>query len=530
MPLFPRPTFSRRRSAYFHSGAEVVESRCLLSAASADVLTYHNDNARTGQDLNETILTPANVNASTFGKRFTDPVDGFVYAQPLYVANVAIPGKGVHNVVYVATENDSVYAFDADAPGAPLWHDSFINPAAGITTVPTTADWQLDLYPQIGITSTPVIDPSTGTIYVVAETQVASAAGVHDVLSLHALDIATGAEKLGGPVPIAATVRGRGAGHGRGSLLSFNADIEIQRPALLLENGVVYAAFSSLGDHGPYHGWVLGYGASTLRQVAVFNDTANGNEGGIWMSGDGLAADASGSIYALTGNGTFNPAQGGYGNTALKLTPSLRVADYFAAKNQAKLNRLDLDLGSGGVLVVPDQPSANPHLLIGGGKEGTIYVINRDKMAHSAKNAAQTVANANHSIFSTAAYFNGMVYMNAVNDVLKAYALVNGTLVGPVAQSTTTFGYPGATPNISANGTSGGIVWDLEHIGTHQVTGEAVLHAYNASNVAQELYNSNQAGTRDQPGLAVKFAVPTVANGKVFVGSQTGLSVYGLLK
>jgi hypothetical protein len=316
MFLFRRPAFPRRRRkpprTSFHPGAEVVESRLLPSASPADVLTYHNDNARTGQDLNETVLTPANVNTSSFGRLFTDPVDGYVYAQPLYMANVAIPGQGAHNVVFVATEHDSVYAFDADQGGAPLWHDSFINPAAGITTVPTLADYQKDLNPEVGITSTPVIDPSTGTLYVVAETLETAGGAPAFVFRLHALDVATGAEKFGGPAVIAASVRGRGAGRGRGGVLPFNPEFEIQRPGLLLSNGVVYSAYSSLGDHGPFHGWIIGNGAPTLRTIAVFNDTPDGRGGGIWMSGGGLAADA-GTIYALTGNGTFTASAGGEG-------------------------------------------------------------------------------------------------------------------------------------------------------------------------------------------------------------------------
>jgi len=522
-----------RRRRLFCPDAEQIEARRLLAATAADVLTYHNDNARTGQDLAETILSPANVNARDFGKLFTDAVDGAIYAQPLYMANVAIPGQGQGvNVVFVETENDSVYAFDADNPGHALWHDSLINPAAGITSVPTTQAWQLDMSPQVGITGTPVIDPATGTLYVAAKIEVNSRSGTGYAYTLNALDISTGAEKFGGPVVVQPTIRGRGVGSIRGKV-TFQAEYQLQRPALLLENGVVYVAFGSLGDHGPYHGWVVGYAAISLaQQVAVFNDTPNSNEGGIWMDGEGPAADAAGNIYLLTGNGPFSPARqgGSYGEAALKLTPSLKVADYFAPQGTAYLNKKDLDLGSGGGILVPTQPGGAPSRLVGGGKTGTLYNVNTASMGRQrVKNPnAQSIANAGHSIFTSPAYYNGNVYINAVGDVLRQYKIENGQLAGPVAASSGTVNYPGANLSISADGSSNGIVWSLQNSAQRSVPGVAVLHAYNAANVGQELYNSNQAGT-DQPGNAVKFAVPTIANGKVYVGTQTGLAVYGLL-
>ncbi len=539
MPLFRRSISARRRRNPRRRGVQpalgLIEPRLLLSSSSADVLTYHNDNARTGQDLDETVLTPANVNASSFGKLFTDPVDGYVYTQPLYMANVTIPGQGVHNVVFVATENDSVYAFDACAPGPPLWHVNFTDPAAGITAIPTNQIWQADIGPEEGITGTPVIDPGTGTLYVVAKTQQTVGKKTFYDLTLHALDVGTGAEKFGGPVVINASVAGRGAGAAHG-MVSFLAEWEIERPALLLDNGVVYAAFGSLGDHGPYHGWVFGYNASTLARVAVFNDTPNskdpsGNLGGIWMGGGGLAADPSGNIYLLTGSGQFNPAQGSYADAALKLTRSLRVSDYYAPQGTTNLDKFDLDLGSGGVLLAPSSPGSADNVLIGGGKTGALDVIDAFDMGHQrARNPfLQVVANAVHPIFSSPAYFDGMVYIQAVGDLLRQYQLSGGTLVGPIAESSTAFGYPGATPSISADGSSDGIVWEVDHTGSRAEPGPAVLYAYSAANVSQELYSSMDAGSRDQMGTAVKFAVPTIANGQVYVGTQNGLSVFGLL-
>lgn len=523
-----------RPARSFRPTTETVEPRLLLTASPTDVLTYHNDTFRTGQALNETILTPSNVNSSSFGKLFTNPVDGYVYAQPLTMANVAIPGQGTHNVVFVATEHDSVYAFDADHGGAPLWQDSFINPAAGVTTVPTLREDQLDLYPEVGITSTPVIDPSTNTIYVVAETLEGSGKSAKVMLKLHALDVTTGAEKFGGPAVIATSVRGMGTGHTRGGIVPFQAQYQIQRPALLLANGIVYTAYGSLGDFGPFHGWVIGNNAQTLQTVVKFNATPNGNEAGIWMTGSGPAADASGNLYVLTGNGTLSAPTGGkdYGDSFIRLNQSLRVKDYFTPSNQKHLAAKDLDLGSGGALLVPDQPGRVPHILVGGGKDGVLYVINRDKMGHyrpKMKNAVQALPNAGHPIFSTGAYFHGAVFVHAVGDVLKAYQVSDGKLVGPVSQGTTAFGYPGATPSISASGNNNGIVWEIQNTGKRGALGHAVLRAIDANSLSHELYNSDQVISRDLTGLYVKFSVPTISNGKVYVGTQTELVAYGLL-
>jgi hypothetical protein len=524
----------QRRSFHFRPGAEAIEPRLLLSASPADVLTYRNDNARTGQDLGETILNPANVNPSRFGKLFTDPVDGTVYAQPLYMANVAIPGVGTHNVVFVVTMHDSVYAFDADQPGPPLWHDSFIDPAAGVTTVAATAPYQLSYGPELGIMGTPVIDPTTGTLYVVAETQVTAAGSAGDSYSLHALDVATGAEKFGGPVLIDPTAHGTGKGAGRGGIIRFNAAYQLERPALLLSDGLVYAAFGSLNDIGPYHGWIVASSASTLQTVADFNITPDGSEGALWMSGNGPAADAGGDIYVLTANGTFdaNAGRKDYGDSFLKLSPTLHPLDYFTPPNQAKLAAKDLDLGSGGPLLVTDQQGAAEHLLIGGGKDGTLYVINRDRMGHyrpKLGKAPQAIANPVHGIFSSPAYYNGMVYMNAVGDLLKQYEVVGGRLIGPVAVAGVPANYPGATPSVSADGDAGGIVWELVNPGTRAVHGSAVLRAFDAANVGDELYESTEAGSRDALGTEITFSLPTIAGGKVYVVTASGLTVFGLL-
>jgi hypothetical protein len=320
--------------------------------------------------------------------------------------------------------------------------------------------------------------------------------------------------------------------------VTLQAAFELQRPGLLLDDGVVYVAFASVGDHGPYHGWVVGYAANSLKQVAVFNDTPNSkdptnNFGGIWMDGEGPAIDGAGYIYLLTGSEPFSPARrgGNYADAALKLTRSLKVADYFAPQGTVRLDKADLDLGSGGEILVADQPGGSPSLLLGGGKVGTLYAVKIASMGHRRKKNpnVQSIANPSHAIFTSPAYYNGKIYINAVSDVLREYEIVNGRLVGPVAESSESFGYPGANFSVSAAGSSNGIVWSPQNSGTRGLQGLAVLHAYNAANVSQELYNSNQSGTRDHSGNAVKFAVPTIANGKVFVGAQTGLTVYGLL-
>jgi hypothetical protein len=507
-----------------------LEPRVLLSA---DVLTYHNDNARTGDNLAEGILTTANVNQADFGKLFTDTVDGAVYAQPLYKSSVMVPGQGALTLVFVATEHDSVYAFNADRPGAAIWHDSFIDPANGVTTVSDSDLNSNSIAPEVGITGTPVIDPDTNALYVVAFTKEVSGGTTSYVQRLHALDLATGVEKFGGPVVIQATVPGAGQGSS-GGVVSFDTFRENQRPGLLLDNGVVYITWASFDDHTPYHGWVIGYDAQSLKQSAVFNTTPDGGLGGIWQSGGAPAADAAGDIYFETGNGTFDAGSTGtpnqdYGDSFVKLTPTANgfsVASSFTPFNQATLDARDEDLGSGGPLLLPDQPGPFPHLMVGAGKEGKVYLLNRENLGGfdpSVDHVVQELPNAITSSFDTPAFFNGTVYFAGAGDNLKAFAVSGGQLSGTgTSQSIVVFGYPGATPSISAYGSVNGIVWTIQN-GSH-----AVLRAYSAAGLGTELYDSNLAGSRDQLDAAVKFSVPTVANGKVYVGTRSGLSVFGL--
>jgi hypothetical protein len=518
------------------------------ASAQSMVTTYHNDNGRTGANTAETILTPSNVNSTTFGLLYTESVDGLVYAQPLYMPNVVIPGKGTHNVVYVATEHDSVYAFDADTGGAALWQDTFLINGA------TTVNWAVvnakDVYPQNGITGTPVIDPTTNTLYVVAMTYENSIC-IH---RLHALDITTGAEKFGGPIQIAASTPGTGAGSS-GGVMTFNSIYESQRPGLLLLNGHVYVGFASFGDNGDWHGWVLSYNASTLALAGQFCASPNGEGSGFWASGAGLSADTTtgGRIFVATGNGDF-PVEGNviakgaaapqpstsvdYGDSIVQLTitnGALAPTDYFTPYNTASLDGADTDLGSGGTLILPDQAGAYPHELIQVGKQGRIYVINRDKMTNDNSHFCngcstdpeilQTVAGID-GLWSMPAYWNGSVYFWGNGDSLKMYPISNGVLAAaPTSQSAETSGFPGSTPVISSNVNMNGIVWTNESDGyLHNV---AILRAYDATNVSHLLWASNLQ-TTDTPGQAVKFTLPTVANGKVYLGTVTQLDVYGI--
>ena len=505
------------------------------AAPGVNILTYHNDLARTGQNLQETVLTPANVSPATFGRVGFYPTDGQVYAQPLYLSHQTVAGA-VHDVLYVATEHDSVYAFDADT-GAVLWKTSLLG--GGETPSDDRGCGQIE--PEIGVTATPVIDQRAGphgALYVVGMFK--DRAG-HYYQRLHALDVITGAEMTGSPVTIRAEGPGSGENSANGRLVFDPAQYK-ERAGLLLLHGVIYTCWASHCDHPPYNGWIIAYDARTLARVAVLNLTPNGTEGAVWASGAAPAADADGSIYLMAGNGTFDPdldargfpARQDYGNAFLRLSTAggrLAVADYFTMKNVVWESSVDWDLGSGGVLRLPDCTDAGGHvrrLAVGAGKDQAIYVVDCDNLGkfHAGRNAVYqelTGALAGQE-YGMPAYFNGTVYYCAMADALRAYPVTQARLaVTPSSQSKNQFTYPGATPGISANGATNGIVWAIE------LRDPAVLYAYDAGDLAHELYDSNQAPHgRDQFGSGIKFATPTIANGRVFVGAAAGVAVFGL--
>jgi hypothetical protein len=470
-------------------------------------------------------------------------VDGYIFAQPLYVFNASIAG-GTHNVVYVATEGDSVYAFDADG-GALLWHVSLIDTAHGGTSGETTGNITgdldptcTDIIPQVGITSTPVIDPTTGWMYVEAKSKKSDGTYVH---RLHMIDTTTGAEISPGPAVIAATVPGTSDG---GTTDTFNNLYELNRPGLLLLNGQVYVGYASHCDDLPYHGWLFAYAATALTQTAVFISTPNGQgAGGVWMSGAGIAADSNGNIFTAFGNGNYDATD--VGDSVVKLGLSgnkISLNDYFTPFDQGNDDAFDLDVGSGGVILLPDQPGSNPHELLAGSKDGKAYLIDRDQMTVNNQHYCSgcttdseiiqefPIDPYSNELYSTAAYWNGTIYIGVWNDSLMAFSLSNGQInTTPSSSTTETFGFPGTTPSISANGTTNGIVWAIDS-SQFMAPAATVLHAYDATNIAKEIWNSSQAANnRDTAGNAVKFTVPTIANGKVYVGTQTELDVYGLL-
>jgi len=507
-----------------------------ISAANAQVsiLTSRNNNNRDGQNLSETVLTPANVNVSQFGKLYSQAVDGYIYAQPLYVPNVNIAG-GTHNVIYVATEHDSVYAFDADSNGAALWQTSFIDPGNGITTVSSNDVGCGDLVPEIGITGTPVVDPNSQTMYLVTKTK----ENGQYFQRLHAIDITTGQEKPNSPVTISAKVKGTGDGQS-GGYVSFDPFREAQRPGLLLVNGYVFVAWASHCDIGPYHGWMMVYDQTSLKQLQVWNTTPNGGLGGIWQAGTGPASDGK-YVFFATGNGTYDGPTGknDYGDTVAKVPAQKAVPhkyDYFTPYNQGNFQHFDTDVGSGGVLLLPDQGQGAPHqhLLVQVGKSGSIYLIDRDHMGlynFTTNQIVQDMEGAIGGLWSSPAWWNNNVYFGGAGDVLRQYSFdtQSGLLSnGAIHNSPGSFGYPGTNPVVSANGTSNGIVWALQ-TDQYGSNGPATLHAYDATSVNNELYNTNQNSSRDNPGGAVKFTVPTIANGRVYVPTSSQLSVYGLL-
>lgn len=520
-------------SAKVINHTSTTASARLVVTNNAGVFAWDNDPAHSGQNLNEIVLNTGNVNSTQFGKLFKLAVDGQVYAQPLYVQGVSIPGQGTHNVLYVVTENDSVYAFDADGlVTTPLWHVSFIS-LPGITTFPSSAVNCTNIGSQVGITGTPVIDSSQQVLYVVAATDESGTF----YQRLHALDLTTGAERLGGPVAISASVSGGGSGS-VGGMVSFNPVTESRRAGLALLNGVVYLGWGSYCDNAPFHGWLMGYNSSTLQQVAVWNSTPNGVDGGMWQGGASPAVDGFGNLYLMTGNGTFDASTGGldYGDTVARFSTSsgLTVADYFTPFDQLTDMESDGDVGSGGPLLIPDQPGPYTHLLVGAGKEGTIYVVNRDNMGgYDSNNNSQIVQSLTGqlaAVFSTPAFWMNNIYYAGDDDYLKQLQLYNGLLSSAaIEEGSAKVGYPGATPVISANLGADGIAWVVNNGDGVQKNAPAILYAYDAANISRQLYNSSQAGTRDQAGLAVKFNLPTVVNGKVYVGTSGEVDVYGLL-
>jgi outer membrane protein assembly factor BamB len=505
-------------------------------AQHTDVVTYKNDLARTGQNLTESVLTLATVNATNFGLQRILAADGKVDAQPLYLAALTVQGAA-HDVVFVATESDSVYAYDSDT-GTLLWHVSLLASGETVNDLPASNCQQVA--PTIGITSTPVIDRSAGAhgiIYLVAMSRAGGSGAYHQ--RLHALDVTTGAELLGGPVDIAATYPTLGG------TTSFDPAQYEERAALLLLNGVLYTSWTSHCDQPPYTGWIIAYSASTLARAAVFNVAPNSAGVGpaIWMSGGGPAADAAGNLYVLTANGAFEttldangfPNQGDYGNSFLKLSTAggaLAVSDYFTMYNAVSESGSDQDLGSGGIMLLPDLTDSGGvvrHLAVGAGKDGNLYVVNRDAMGRFNSNTNQIwqelTGVLGSGVWSTPAYFNGAVYYGPYNGALSVFAVQGAKLSAAPASSTAVrFAYPGTAPAVSANGTGNGIIW------AHENTNPAVLHAYDAANLAHELYNSTQAANgRDQFGAGNKFITPMIADGKVFVGTQSGVAVFGLL-
>jgi hypothetical protein len=536
-------------------GGDGTSSQVAMTSASvmpSDVATFKNDIARSGQNLAEAVLTPTNVNTASFGLLHTVMVDGKVDAQPLYLARVDISGTP-HNVAYVATEHGSVYAIDADT-GTPVWQASVL--ANGETPSDTHSCTQV--IPEIGITSTPVIDRTAGAhgaLYVVGMS-IDKSANYHQ--RLHALDITTGAELFNGPAEITAT-----APNSAGTTEFAPGQYE-ERAALLLANGQIYTTWTSHCDFAPYSGWIITYDQTTLAQTAVLNvgpnsgaAVANGthfnmNGPAIWMSGDGPGADAEGNVYLLTGNGLFEPTldangfpnMGDFGNSFLKVattTSNLKVADYFAMSAAVVESGGDFDLGSGGEMLLPDLTDSNgnvKHLVVGAGKDSNIYVVDRDNMGKF--NASQNMiwqevdgvvpgnppTSSKGGVRGSPAWFNGTIYYGDAGGTLKAFSVTNAKLsTAPTSESAISFAYPGASPVVSASGTMNGIVW------AHENTSPAVLHAYDASNLAHELYNSNQAtGGRDQFGPGNKFIAPTVAGGKVFVGTTNTLAIFGLLR
>ena len=507
-----------------------------VTSAAAQVTTSQYDNSRSGATLTEKLLTPQNVNSKEFGKLGTFKVDGVVYAQPLFLPGVEIPGKGRHDVLYVATEHDSVFAFDADRPGdPPLWHVSFLDKARGVTPLSEDIVACPFIRPDVGITSTPVIDLKTGTLYVLARTMIRAKIGNDQYFQhLHALAITTGAEKFGGPKLITASVPGKGVGANKGQV-SFDALRENPRAAVTLANNTVYMTWASSCDVDPYHGWVMAYDAQTLAQKAVLNVNPDGSEAGIWLSDTGPAVDADGNLFVPTGNGTFDAASGGrdYGDSVLKLDGStLAIRDYFTPHDQERISNADTDVGSSGPTLLPDQPGPHRHLLLQPTKDSTIYVIDRDNMGKYQRDRDDLlqIIHVPGAGLGAMAYWNRHAFFAASDDYLRSYAVKDGQL-RPSEASTIKFVTSGATPSISANGKNNGIVWAIS---TKTWNGPdnkpAVLYAFDATKLGAPIYTSEQNSQRDRAAFAARFVIPVVVNGHVYFGTRSEVEVYGLLK
>jgi len=532
---FPSSSGHVTAAASTESGSQDREVGRYFLGYAGDVVTYHYNPSRQGANLLETTLTPSNVNSTAFGKTGFFAVDGKVDAQPLYVYK--LPGTSrIQNTLFVVTEHGSVYNFDADA-GTQTWKVSALLPGE----TPSDNHGCGQISPEIGITGTPVIDRQRGqfgAIYFVAMSK-DSSGNYHQ--RLHALDLKTGAELFGGPTEIMASYPGTGDGS-QGGRVIFAPGQYAERAGLLELGGKIYIAFTSHCDLRPYTGWVMAYNAQTLAQTSVLDVTPNGNEGAIWMAGAGLAGDNQ-ALYFLDGNGTFDttlnsqgfPVNGDYGNAFMKVsvTGQLAVADYFTMFNTVQESNNDEDLGSGGAMVLPDLMDGQGHvhhLAVGAGKDSNIYVVDRDNMGKFNPNDDSAIYQEIDGVlpggvWAMPAYFNNTVYYGSVGSPLKAFGITNAKLsTSPTGQTSTSFTYPGTTPSVSANGSSNGIVWAVEN------TNPAVLHAYDATNLSHELYNSNQAGSRDQFGPGNKFITPLIVNGRVFVGTQSGVAMFGLLR
>jgi hypothetical protein len=506
----------------------------LAPSGFAQILTSQYDNARTGSNVDEKILTPQNVNAKQFGKWGAFKVDGAVYAQPLFLPGVEVPGKGTHDVLYVVTEHDSVYAFDIARPGdPPLWQVSLLGRDE---SVPSQDDVQCGfISPEVGITSTPVIDLQSGTLYVLARTRIRHAVGSNDFFQrLHALAITTGVEKLGGPKLIAASVPGN-ARDSKNGQVAFDPLKENPRAALTLANNTVYLTWASSCDVDPYHGWVMSYDAQTLAQKSVLNVNPDGSEAGIWLADTGPAADSEGNLYVPTGNGTFNAGSGGrdYGDSVLKIDgSSLAIRDYFTPHDQGRISDADSDVGSSGPTLLPDQPGPHRHLLLQPTKDSTIYVIDRDNMGkyHRDHDSLVQTVKLGGGGYGAIAYWNGHAFFAASDDPLNDYAIKGGQLALN-ASANMKFENPGVTPTVSADGNKNAIVWALTtKVWNGPDTKPAVLYAFDATKLGAPIYTSEQNSQRDRAALATRFVIPVVINGCVYFAARGEVDVYGLLK